>query len=639
MALSSFLFGRPLATDEEETEQLGTLSAVPYLGLDALASAAYGPEAALTVLLPLGPLSVQYIGPISIVIIALLTIVYVSYRQTISAYPGGGGSYTVAKENLGTTAGLVAASALLLDYVLNVAVAISAGVGALVSALPALLPYTLAICLGILALLVIVNLRGARSSGVAFLAPTYVFLATLFTVVAIGVAKSVAQGGHPVPVVPPRVVTGTVATASAWLLVRAFANGCTAMTGVEAVSNGIPAFRPPSVERAKRTLGVIVGSLVVLLAGIAFLSRAYGVTATVGGEEGYQSVISQVVAAVIGRGPSYYVTLASVVAVLCLSANTSFADFPRLCRILAADQFLPEPFLVRGRRLAFTIGIGVLATLAAVLLLVFRGLTEGLIPLFAVGALLAFTMSQAGMAEHWRRLKGPRRRLAINALGATATALTLGIVLVSKFTEGAWITVLLIGGMFLLFRNVRDHYARLEAEVATRAPLELVPAKRPIAVVPLRSWSSVAQAGLQVAFEMSDEVHALQVLTGDTEADDLNATWDTLVTEPARQRGVQPPKLVVLRSPYRERYGPIVRYVTRLACTHEGRQVAVVVAQLVEPRWYYRLLDNNTALILDALFLLRRRSKNIIVVNAPVQLPDDESQERPVAPRRRRFRV
>jgi amino acid transporter len=619
--LATFLFGRRLATDEERTEQLGTLSGVPYLGLDALASASYGPEAALTVLLPLGALSVHYIGPISLVLIAVLTLVYVSYRQTIAAYPGGGGSYTVAKENLGTTAGLVAASALLIDYVLNVAVAISAGVGALVSAVPGLLPHTLSLCLVLLAVLALVNLRGARSSGVAFLAPTYVFLATLFTVIAIGIAKTVAHGGHPIPEVPPRAVTGTVATASAWLLVRAFANGCTAMTGVEAVSNGVPAFRPPAPERARRTLGIIVGSLVLLLAGVAFLSRVYGVTATVSGEPGYQSVISQMVGAVMGRGPFYYVALGSVVAVLCLSANTSFADFPRLCRILAADGFLPQPFAVRGRRLAFSIGIAVLATLATTLLLVFRGLTEGLIPLFAVGALLAFTMSQAGMAAHWRRMRGQRRHLAINAVGAAATGITLGIVLVSKFIEGAWMTVLLVVAMFVLFRKVRSHYDKVEATLATDAPLELGPEPRPIVVVPLRRWTSLAQKGLHVALEMSDDVHALQILTDDLDGErDLNDVWDSLVRKPAEKRGLVPPKLVVLRSPYRELYGPILRYVTRLARAHPNRQIAVVVPQLVESRWYYRLLHANTALILQALLLLHRGNQDIVVINTPVYM-------------------
>jgi len=625
MSLTSLLFGKRLATDEEEQEQIGPLAGVPVLGLDALASASYGPEAALTVLLPLGALGLRYVVPITVAIIALLTIVYLSYRQTLDAYPGGGGSYTVAKENLGPTAGLVAAAALMLDYVLNVAVAISAGVGALVSAVPVLLPHTLALCLGILAVLVLINLRGVRSAGLALMTPAYAFIGCLFVVIAAGVWKTVAQGGSPAPVVqPPQLAASTGAgVVSAWLLCRAFASGCTAMTGVEAVSNGVPAFRKPRSANARKTLALIISALVVLVGGVAFLCRAYGITATEPGKSGYQSILSQVVGAVAGRGVFYSVTMAAVVAVLALSANTSFADFPRLCRILAADRFLPEPFVHRGRRLAFSRGILVLAGLAAALLIAFGGITEGLIHLFAVGAFLAFTMSQAGMVAHWRRVGGPhaRRHLILNACGATATGLTLVVVLVSKFGEGAWITALLIAAAFVMFRGTRRHYEWMEAQTRTSAPLDLRPAQAPLVVVPVRRWDRVTQNGLRFALSLSSEVYALQVITGDARCDDLRGSWKELVEEPAKQEGLTPPRLSVIESRYRRLFRPLVRFVTMLSRSHPGRRVVVVIPEVVERRWYHYLLHNHTAAILRA-FLLFRGRKGVVVVETPWYLDD-----------------
>jgi amino acid transporter len=420
MPLADLIFGRPLATSEEEQQRVGVLAGIPMLGLDALGSAAYGPEAALTLLIPLGLAGTGYIGPITGLIVALLAVVYFSYRQTISAYPHGGGSYTVAKENLGTPAGLLAAAALMLDYVLVVAVGISAGVGALVSAAPALQPYTLWLCLAILALITIVNLRGVRESGLAFMAPTYLFVISLLAVLGLGVIKALAAGGRPTPVAAPPPMPSAAAAASVWVLMRAFASGCTAMTGVEAVSNGVGAFREPSVVYARRTLTAIIALLAVMLVGIAYLCHAYGIGATEPGQAGYQSVLSLLVAAVVGRGVFYYITIGSVLAVLALSANTGFADFPRLCRVIAQDGFLPNAFAHRGRRLVYSHGILVLAFLSGVLLVDFRGITDSLIPLFAVGAFLAFTLSQAGMVAHWRKVGGPGsgRSMAINAAGA-----------------------------------------------------------------------------------------------------------------------------------------------------------------------------------------------------------------------------
>ena len=358
MGLVNLLFGRPLASSEDQGERITPSQGVPTFGLDALSSAAYGPEAALTILLPLGLAGARYVAPLTAAVIALLLIVYFSYRQTIAAYPSGGGSYTVAKENLGTGAGLLAAAALMIDYLLNVAVGISAGIGALVSAVPSLQRYTLPMCLVVLAVLTIVNLRGVREAGSAFIAPTYLFVGTLGVVIAMGIFRVIRTGGHPLAVAPPPHAPAAAGAVGLWLLLRAFASGCTALTGVEAVSNGVQAFREPVVPAARKTLTIIVLTLIGLLGGIATLVYYYGISATDPGQPGYQSVLSLVTAAVAGRGILYGLTMFSVLLVLCLSANTSFADFPRLCRAVAMDDYLPHSLTARGRRLVYSQGIG-----------------------------------------------------------------------------------------------------------------------------------------------------------------------------------------------------------------------------------------------------------------------------------------
>jgi amino acid transporter len=409
-SILDILFGRPLSSEEDTAERIGPVAGVPVFGLDALSSAAYGPEAALTILVPLGLIGLTYIVPISLIIIVLLSIVYFSYRQTIAAYPTGGGSYTVATQNIGGRAGLLAGAALMIDYILNVAVGISAGVGALVSALPRLQPYTLALCLALLLLLTLVNLRGVRETGLVFMAPTYLFVACLGGVILFGVVKTLLLGSHAAPVVTPPPLPSAVAAVSLWPLIKAFASGCTAMTGVEAVSNGVQAFREPRVKSAQTALTIIIAILVLLLAGIAYLSRAYGIGATPPGQPGYQSVLSQLTAAVAGRNTVYFIVIGAILTVLSLSANTSFADFPRLCRAIAEDGYLPNVFTIRGRRLVFTFGVCSLAILAGLLLIAFRGVTDRLIPLFAVGAFTAFTLSQAGMVMHWKRGGGQGAR-------------------------------------------------------------------------------------------------------------------------------------------------------------------------------------------------------------------------------------
>src|SRR5579871_748284 len=617
MSIGDLLFGKRLATHEDTEERLGPAAGIGVFGLDALSSAGYGPEAALTLLIPLGALGLHYVVPISLSIVGLLIIVFISYLQTIAAYPGGGGSYTVARENLGQGAGLLAAAALIIDYILVVAVGISAGVGALVSAVPSLLPHTLSLCLGILAVIALINLRGLRETGSIFMIPTYLFILCLLGMIAVGLIKELLSGGQPAPVVAPHPLGAVSGMAGAWLILKSFASGCTAMTGVEAVSNGVRAFREPAVNSARRTLTAIIGILILMLAGIAWLARVYHVGATDPGAPGYESVLSQLIAAVTGKGIFYYVSIASILAVLALSANTAFADFPRLCQIVAEDGYLPHAFSSRGRRLVFSHGIYVLVFLAAVLLIVFGGVTDRLIPLFAVGAFLAFTLSQAGMVVHWMRLRGPGawRSMFINGLGATVTAITVMVVLAAKFVEGAWITVLLIPSLLLFMMSVRRHYNAVALEVALDKPLDLTHLTQPIVVIPLQQWSKIAEKGLRFAINMSTDIHVVQVKAGD-KAEDLNTHWCHLVEMPAQELGVPLPKLTVIESPYRQIFQPILKFVNELASQNPDRYIAVLIPEMIERHWFHYFLHNQRAAVLKALFLVNGNQR-INVINVP----------------------
>ena len=640
MRLVDRLLGRPLTSSEEGGQKIGVLSGVPSLGLDGLSSAAYGPEAALTLLLPLGLLGLNYIGPITLVILVLLVllfILYLSYRQTITAYPNGGGSYTVAQENLGIKFGLLAAAALMLDYTLTVAVGISAGVGALTSAVPSLHKHTLMLCLGFLALITLVNLRGAREAGAIFALPTYLFVASLGGVLVYGIVQAISHGGHPHPILAPPAVPRAVEAVSLWLLLRAFASGCTAMTGVEAVSNGVTIFADPVVKNAQRTLTVIVVILLALLAGIATLCRAYGIAAMDEAKPDYQSVISLLLGAIVGKGILYYVTLGSVLAVLVLSANTSYAGFPRLCRLVALDSYLPHVFALLGRRLVYTVGILFLTGLCVVLLVAFKGITDKLIPLYAVGAFLAFTLSQAGMVMHWRKQgrdkqggeaknkAGVGGALFINGLGAVCTALALGVILVAKFTAGAWITVPILAGLMALFFGVRRHYDAVAEQIGHPRPLDLSHNDPPVAVVPLGEWNIVSERALRFGLRLSPDVFAVYVKLpdangrdeeGEKKAQELREQWAKQVDKPAQAAGLPAPHLEVLSSPYRKVSGPLTTYLKQLKGQCPDRLIAVIIPELVETRWWDWLLHNHRATALKANLLLLGDPR-IVVINVP----------------------
>jgi len=618
MSLLDKILGKPLASAQAEEEKIGVLAGVPILGLDGLSSSAYGPEAALTVLMPLGALGLVYIGPIILAILALLTILYFSYRQTITAYPGGGGSYTVARQNLGVWAGLLAAAALMVDYILNVAVGISAGIGALISAVPSLHSHILALCLATLAVITIVNLRGVRESGWAFGIPTYMFVGTLLVVLAAGVFKAITHGGHPVAAAELPALSPSVQAANLWLLLRSFASGCTAMTGVEAVSNGVSAFAKPAVQNAQRTLTVIVVILAVLLGGIAYVSHAYGIGAMDQEQVNYQSVISQIVGAVAGRGAFYYVTIASVLVVLALSANTSFAGFPRLCRMIALDGFLPRAFTGVGRRLVYSFGIMVLAVLSGVLLIIFGGITDRLIPLFAVGAFMAFTLSQAGMVMHWKRAGGSRSHLPllVNGLGAVATSVALVVILVAKFLEGAWITLVLLPALLLMFDSVRRHYRNVSRQIRCPRPLDLSHNEAPVVVVPIEGWNLITEKALRFGLRLSTEVIAAHVSQDGQDDDALRKQWSREVEEPARRAGINAPRLEIIPSPYRLVVKPLEDFVNKLKDEYPDRLIAVIIPELVETRWYESILHNHRATWLKTdLFL--KGDQRVVIINVP----------------------
>jgi amino acid transporter len=617
MSLINKIFGRPLASSEAGEQRIGFAAGVPTFGLDALSSAAYGPEAALTILLPLGAAGLTFILPITVAIVILLGIVFVSYRQTIAAYPNGGGSYTVARENLGTNASLLAAAALMTDYVLNVAVGISAGIGALISAVPALQPYTLPLCLVILVLLTFVNMRGIGEAGTLFMLPTCVFILSLGALVFWGILATIAAGGHPHPVVAPAHLAKATEAVGAWVLLRAFASGCTAMTGVEAVSNGVQAFREPVVPAAHRTLTVIIVILMVLLLGIAYLAHAYHVGATEPGTAQYQSVLSQLIGAVAGRGIFYWVSIASILLVLALSANTSFADFPRLCRAVAEDGYLPRSFTTQGRRLVYSEGIWLLAILSGVLLLMFDGVTDRLIPLFAVGAFLAFTLSQSGMVAHWRKSQehGALASMAVNGLGASATGVTVAVVAVVKFMAGAWVVVLLVPSLVFLMLAVGRHYRKIEREIAAPGNLKLEHLQEPMVIVPIIEWSSVAENALRLAMTLSRDVEVLHIESED-DTNSLKRLWPARVEEPAREAQQAVPRLTVLASPFRFVVQPIIDHVLEIERKNPDRTIAVLLPELVERQWYQYFLHNQRARILAAL-LLTQGTHRIVIVNVP----------------------
>jgi len=552
-------------------------------------------------------------------ILILLAIVYFSYRQTIAAYPGGGGSYTVASENLGEKPGLLAAAALMIDYILTAAVGISAGVTALTSAVPSLQPHTLMICLIILVVLALVNMRGVKDTGTAFMVPTFLFVSTLLALIAVGMWKTIHAGGHPMAMAPiPPALPATVGTLGTWMLLKAFASGCAAMTGVEAVSNGVMAFGEPRVQRAQRTLTVIIGILMVLLFGIAYLAKTYRIMPMDPDAARFQSLLSLLVTAVFGRGWFYFLTMGSVLLALALSANTAFADFPRLTRAIALHDYLPHVFILRGRRLLFSHGIYALTGLTALILILFGGVTDRLIPLYAIGAFLAFTLSQAGMVVHWMKMekhKGRGWHMFVNGVGAVATGITTIVVLLAKFRAGAWVTALLVPVLIGIMWVVKRHYARVKREMADLAPLNLVNLQEPLVVIPMARWDRITEKAMRFGLLLSKEIKVVHIHSDDEECS-LEDIWEELVMTPIKKEGLQEPQLVTIPSTYRFIISPLMDYILKLEEDNPGRKVAVLLPELVVRHWWENALHNQRVQLLK-LLLLVKGNQRIVVVNIP----------------------
>ncbi len=629
MSFFDVLFGKPLASNEAHAEHIGVAAGIPIFGLDGLTSAAYGPEAAMTLLIPLGLWGVQhYLLPIFGFILTLLVILYFSYRQTIEAYPNGGGSFTVASENLGDGAGLLAAAALMIDYILTAAVGISAGVTALVSAFqdtrfgPGLHHYQMLMCLVILIAIAIVNMRGVKETGAVFMMPTFLFVGTLLLTIGIGVFHTVVTHGHPVALsAPPPVDLAAIKKFTPLLMIilllKAFSSGCAAMTGVEAVSNGVTAFKEPRSKNANHTLTVIIGILIILLFGLSYVARAYGVTAMDPDASNYQSVLSIEVAAVFGRGWFYFMTMGGVLAALSFSANTAFADFPRMARAIAIKDYLPHVFILKGRRLLFSHGIYALTGFTALILIIFDGVTDRLIPLYAIGAFLAFTLSQAGMVRHWHKTLDASHRhikMFINGLGAVATGITLCVVLFSKFLAGAWVTALLVPFMIWMMMAVKKHYTRVKGETEDPTPLRLTGLEAPIVVIPMARWDKITEKAMRFGMLMSPVVKVVHVDSDDSDA--LGAVWEEMVMKPIREHNHAEPELVTVKSNYRTILSPLMDYVLKLEDENPGRKIAVLLPELVVRHWWENLLHNQRVQLLKLLLLLKGNQR-IVVVNIP----------------------
>lgn len=602
------LIGQPLTTASAIHERLTKVKALAVLSSDALSSVAYATEEILRILVLAGIGAMSLSLPIGGAIIALLFIVGFSYRQTIKAYPRGGGSYIVAKDNLGEIPALVAGGSLLVAYILTVSVSISAAVAALVSAVPEMQDHLVAGGIGFIVLVTILNLRGIRESGSIFAAPTYLFLAGIAVMLVVGFIRNAANGFE-VAEPNPDVVAGT-STVSILLILRAFASGCAALTGVEAISDGVPAFKPPEWKNARTTLTVMIALLAVMFAGITFLAHQYGAAplSPHGGE--YETVVSQIARGVFGgTNAAYYFIQFATVAILVLAANTAYSDFPRLAYFMARDKYMPSQFTFRGDRLAYTTGIVTLGVLSAIVLAVFGGQTERLIPLYAVGVFAAFTLSQLGMVVRWQTRKeaGWKEGRVVNAVGATTTAIVAAVVGFTRFLDGAWIVIILIPLLILLFRGIHRHYLQAADELMSLTPMRSEDITN-IVVVPIAAINRVARQTLAYARSISDNVSAIHISDDEDEIDETRKAWTDLATDVP---------LVIIESPYRSLVGPLLRYLDELQKQAPAATLTVVLPEYVPRHWWEQILHNQTALRIKAALLFR---PGTVVISVPYHL-------------------
>ncbi len=601
------LFGRVLSTHEELEQRLPKWKALPIFSSDVMSSVAYATEAILFTLAIAGSAAFGYMIPISFLIVGLLILVTFSYRQTIRAYPNGGGSYIVAHANLGTLAGLVAAASLLVDYVLTVAVSVSSGIYNLAAALPILVGHEVPLMVGSILLVMVVNLRGLKESGSIFAAPTYIFLGSMLLMIGLGIVRT-ALGQHlqapaTQPFAPP------IEGMSLLILMRAFADGCSAMTGTEAVANGVPAFKPPEWKNAQMTMVVMASLLGTMFLGMGWLAGVTGAVPSASGD----SILSQIAQAVFyGRSPLYYILMFATMGILILAAQTSFADFPRLSSILARDGFFPRNFAFRGERLAFNSGIIALATVSILLVVVFGGDVNRLIPLYAIGVFTSFTLSQSGMVRHWWTERGPgwRKSAAINGVGAVVTAIVVVIFAIAKFALGAWIVLIIVPLLVVLMLFIGHEYRGTLVELHVRPEAVIGPPSRgQRVIIPMQDMRRDAIQAIKLGLTMSKTVVAVHV------TDDLAAAEAFRARFEAQVRGVD---LVIVESPYREFVRPLIRYLELTAEKDPSVVTIVLIPERIINHWWERFLYNQTAYRLrDAL----TGHPGIIVADVPFRRP------------------
>jgi amino acid transporter len=622
-SLWTVLMGRPLRTNEASKEQINPFEGLSALSLDALTSVAYGPEAIIVVLAVAGAGALRLILPITFAIIVLLAILVVSYRQVIDAYPGGGGAYAVSRANLGVNASLVAGASLVVDYTLTVAVSIAAGVASLTSAFPSLSPYTVAICLGVLAIITLLNLRGLGDSARAFLLPTFMFIIGVLAIIVVGLV-------HPLGLHQPQPGRSLLSThglqvISVLLILRAFSAGCSALTGVEAIANGVPLFKQPRIQRAKRTelmLGLVLGTM---LLGLAVLAHRWHI-----GPRSKETVLSQIMGMAVGRHWAYYLVSITITLVLALAANTSFGGLPILGSLLARDNFLPHLFGLRGDRQVFNSGIWALAGMSALLLIAVGGNTNELIPLFAIGVFTGFTLSQSGLVVHWWRERPPRwrYRAIVNATGAIVTGAATVIFLISKFADGAWIVVVAVPTFILLFKRIHAYYARVSAAIGIgeipRAPME----KRTVVVVPIANVSELTRFAIGEALSLSHDVVAISVVL--EEGDEDHERCNSLALE--WRRWNPGPELQILHTEYTSIVTPISEFIDKERSKHH-EQIVVLIPVLAPSKWRYRILHNQIDLPLSA--ELRKRT-DVVVARVKMPVPTKPARRaRSATPRSR----
>ncbi len=602
MFLKRWLVGDPLKTAQARHERLSKTIALAIFSSNAISSVAYGTEEILLVLILAGPAAVAWSIPVSFAILFLVVMLTISYRQIIHEYPEGGGAYVVARTNLGDRPALVAAAALMIDYVLTVAVSVAAGIAALTSAVPSLFIHREALGLVAILFIIVMNLRGVRESGKFFAVPTYFAIGALGLLVLVGTVRSLASTSAVLP--PPTPVETEALTL--FLILRAFAAGCSAVTGMEVISNGVKAFRPPEPRNAAITMVWMSVILASLFMGISWMAYHNGILAKID-----ETVISQLARLTFGTGPIYYSIQIGTMALLVLAANSAFAGFPHLASILARDGFMPHQMATFGDRLVFSNGIIILGFFACLLLVIFEGDTHGLIPLYAIGVFASFTLSQAGMVKQWLVKKGPhwQTKLIVNGAGALTTGIATIIIATTKFMQGAWIVFVLVAILLLIFQGIRSHYKAVSEQIALDRRGERPPLpRRNIVIIPVSGMNRAVVRALDYARSRPGEVRAVYIDVDPQESAKVKIQW-------AQWGGGV--NLIALSSPYRSVLGSLLDYVEEVLEKDQNSWVTVVIPEILPARWWQNILHNQRALMLKASLLFKER---VILIDVPYHL-------------------